>query len=76
MWNDIHLTSKYTDILGVETFGVVFNHLLIDFANQLKANEKKFFVSLSKEIHEFQNWIILVKLNPIVVFWNLYTSMY
>ena len=71
MWNDILLTSKYIDFLGVETFGVVFNHLMIDFANQLKANEKKFVVTLSKEIHEYQNWIILVKLNPIVVFWNL-----
>lgn len=37
---------------------------------------RNFFVILSKEIHEFQNWIILVKLNPIVVFRNLYTFMY
>lgn len=44
LWNNIHLASKYIiDFLEVETFGVVFNHLLIDFANQLKANEKKLF---------------------------------
>jgi hypothetical protein len=41
--------SKFINFLGVENFDFVYNPLLVNVANQLKVDEKKFYVMLSLE---------------------------
>ena len=40
------MTTQYVDFLGVEIFNFIINHLLIDVANELKVDEKKFYAIL------------------------------
>ena len=53
------MTTKSIDFLGVEHFDFIINPLLIDVANELKANEKKFYATIF-EGFMFQNWIKLL----------------
>ena len=49
-------TTQYIDILGVVNFNFVFNSFLIEVVNKLKANEKKFYATISQG-YNFQSWI-------------------
>ena len=42
----LKMTTQYVDFLGVEIFNFIINHLLIDVANELKVDEKKFYAIL------------------------------
>ena len=42
----LKMTAQYVDFLGVEIFNFIINHLLIDVANELKVDEKKFYAIL------------------------------
>ena len=46
---------KFVDFLGVENFSFIIKYLLIDVANKLKVNEKKFYGTLLKE--DFRSWL-------------------
>ena len=39
----LKMTAQYVDFLGVEIFNFITNPLLIDVANKLKVDEKKFY---------------------------------
>ena len=54
------MTTKSIDFHGVEHFDFIINPLLIDVANELKANENKFYATIF-EGFMFQNWIKLLK---------------
>ena len=54
------MTMQYVDFLGVENFNLIINRLLIDFANKLKVDEKKFYATFY-EGFKFQNWMKLSK---------------
>ena len=56
----LKITTKSIDFLGVEHFDFIINPLLIDVANELKANEKKFYATIF-EGFKFQKWIKLLK---------------
>ena len=56
----LKMTTKSIDFLGVEHFDFIINPLLIDVANELKANEKKFYATIF-EGFMFQNQIKLLK---------------
>ena len=56
----LKMTTQYVDFLGVENFIFIFNPLLIDVANKLKVDEKKFYTTLY-EGFKFQNRIKLLK---------------
>ena len=48
------MTIQYVDFLGVENFNFIINLVLIDVANKLKVDEKKFYATLY-EGFKFQN---------------------
>ena len=54
------MTTQYVDFLGVEHFNFIINPLLIDVANKLKVDEKKFCATLYERF-QFQNRIKLLK---------------
>ena len=54
------MTMQYVDFLGVEDFKFIINALLIDFANKLKVDEKKFYATFY-EGFKFQNCMKLSK---------------
>ena len=56
----LKMTTQYVDFLGVENLNFIINPLLIDVANKLKIDEKKFYATLY-EGFKFQNWIKLLK---------------
>ena len=39
-------TTQYVDFLGKENFNFIINLFLIDVANKLKVDEKKFYATL------------------------------
>ena len=41
----LRMTTQYVDFLGVENFNFIINHLLIDVANKLKVDKKKFYAT-------------------------------
>ena len=43
------MTIQYVDFLGVENFNFIINPLLIDVANKLKVDEKKFYATFMKD---------------------------
>ena len=42
----LKMTIQYVDFLGVENFNFIINPVLIDVANKLKVDEKKFYTTL------------------------------
>ena len=50
----LKMTTQHVDFLGVENFNFIINPLLIDVANKLKVDEKRFY-----EGFKFQNQIKL-----------------
>ena len=56
----LKMTIQYVDFLGVENFNFIINPMLIDVANKLKVDEKKFYGTLY-EGFKFQNRIKLLK---------------
>ena len=42
-------TTQYVDFPGLENFNFIINPLLIDVANKLKVDEKKFYATLYEE---------------------------
>ena len=63
------MTTQYVDFLGVEIFNFIINHLLIDVANELKIDEKKFYAILY-EGFKFQNQIKLLKHSKYLFIWS------
>ena len=45
----LKMTTQYVDFLRVENFNFIINPLLIDVANKLKVDEKKFYATLHEE---------------------------
>ena len=45
----LRMTTQYVDFLGVENFNFIINHLLIDVANKLKVDKKKFYATPYEE---------------------------
>ena len=56
----LKMTIQYVDFLGVENFNFIINPLLIDVANKLKVDEKKFYATLYQGF-KFQNRIKLLE---------------
>ena len=56
----LKMTIQYVDFLRVENFNFIINPVLIDVANKLKVDEKKFYGTLY-EGFKFQNQIKLLK---------------
>ena len=56
----LKMTPQYIDFLKIENLNFIINHLLIDVANKLKVDEKKFYATLY-EGFKFQNRIKLLK---------------
>ena len=54
------MTTQYVDFLGVENFNFIINPLLIDVANKLKVDKKKFYAAPYEEFN-FQNRIKLLR---------------
>ena len=50
----LKITIQYVDFLGVESFNFIINPMLIDVANKLKVDEKKFYATFC-EGFKFQN---------------------
>ena len=42
----LKMATQYVDFLGVENFNIIISPLLIDVANKLKVDEKKFYATL------------------------------
>ena len=42
----LKMTIQYIDFLGVENFNFIINLVLIDVANKLKEDEKKFYATI------------------------------
>ena len=62
----LKMTTKYVYFLGVENFNFI-NPMLIDVANKLKVDEKKFYATLY-EGFKFQSRIKLVKHSQVFVY--------
>ena len=62
-------TTQYVDFLGVENFNFIINPFLIDVANNLKVDEKKFYATLY-EGFKFQNRIKLLKHSKYLFIWS------
>ena len=45
----LKMTIQYVDFLGVENFNFIINPMLIDVANKLKVDEKKFYAKFYKD---------------------------
>ena len=65
----LKMTTQYVDFLGVENFNFIIKPLLIDVANNLKVDEKKFYAALY-EGFKFQNWIKLLKHSKYLFIWR------
>ena len=65
----LKMTTQYVDFLGVENFNFIINPLLIDVANKLKVDEKKFYATLY-EGFKFQNQIKLLKHSKYLFIWS------
>ena len=63
------MTIQYVDFLEVENFNFIINPLLIDVANKLKVDEKKFYATLY-EGFKFQNRIKLLKHSKYLFIWS------
>ena len=65
----LKMTIQYVDFLGVENFNFIINPVLIDVANKLKVDEKKFDATLY-EGFKFQNRIKLLKHSKYLFIWS------
>ena len=65
----LKMTTPYVDFLGVENFNFTINPLLIDVANKLKIDEKKFYATLYDKF-KFQNQIKLLKHSRYLFIWS------
>ena len=65
----LKMTTQYVDFLGVENFNFIINPLLIDVANKLKVDVKKFYAILHEEF-KFQNWIKLLEHSKYLFIWS------
>ena len=65
----LKMTIQYVDFLRVENFNFIINPLLIDVANKLKVDEKKFYATLY-EGFKFQNRIKLLKHSKYLFIWS------
>ena len=65
----LKMTIQYVDFLGVKNFNFIINPVLIDVANKLKVDEKKFYATFY-EGFKFQNWIKLLKHSKYLFIWN------
>ena len=65
----LKMTIQYVDFLGVENFNFIINPVLIDFANKLKVDEKKFYATFY-EGFKFQNRIKLLKHSKYLFIWS------
>ena len=65
----LKMTTQYVDFLGVENFNFTINPLLIDVANKLKIDEKKFYAALYNRF-KFQNRIKLLKHSKYLFIWS------
>ena len=65
----LKMTTQYVDFLGVENFNFIINPLLIDVANKLKEEEKKFYDTLYGGF-KFQNRIKLLKHSKYLFIWS------
>ena len=63
------MTIQYVDFLEVENFNFIINPVLIDVANKLKVDEKKFYATLY-EGFKFQNRIKLLKYSKYLFIWS------
>ena len=66
----LRMTTQYVDFLEVENFNFIINLLLIDVANKLKVDEKKFYATTYEEF-KFQNQIKLLKHSKYLFIWRL-----
>ena len=65
----LKMTIQYIDFLGVENFNFIINSVLIDVANKLKVDEKKFYATFY-EGFKFQNQIKLLKHSKYLFIWS------
>ena len=65
----LKMTILYVDFLGVENFNFIINPVLIDVANKLKVDEKKFYATFY-EGFKFQNQIKLLKYSKYLFIWS------
>ena len=65
----LRMTTQYVDFLGVENFNFIINPLLIDVANKLKVDKKKFYATPYEEF-KFQNQIKLLKHSKYLFIWS------
>ena len=65
----LKMTTENVDFLGVENFNFIITTLLIDVANKLKVDEKKFYAK-PYEVFNFQNWIKLLKHSKYLFIWS------
>ena len=65
----LKMTTQYVNFLGVENFNFIINFLLIDVANKLKVDEKKFYATLYEEF-KFQNQTKLLKYSKYLFIWS------
>ena len=65
----LKLTIQYVDFFGVENFNFIINPMLIDVANKLKVDEKKFYATFY-EGFKFQNRIKLLKHSKYLFIWS------
>ena len=65
----LKMTIQNVDFLGVENFNFIFNLVLIDVANKLEVDEKKFYATFY-EGFKFQNRIKLLKHSKYLFIWS------
>ena len=63
------MTIQYVDFLEVENFNFIINPVLIDVANKLKVDEKKFYVTFYERF-KFQNQMMLLKHSKYLFIWS------
>ena len=65
----LKMTIQYVDFLEVENFNFIINPMLIDVANKLKVDEKKFYATFY-EGFKFKNRIKLLKHSKYLFIWS------
>ena len=65
----LKMTIQYVDFLGVEIFNFIISPVLIDVANKLKVDKKKFYATFYERF-EFQNRIMLLKHSKYLFIWS------
>ena len=65
----LKMTIQYVDFLRVENFNFIINLVLIDVANKLKVDEKKFYATFY-EGFKFQKRIELLKHSKYLFIWS------